>query len=136
MFIYPPIYYTIVIERRMFSWVSKNELDFPESGSLIRQYRKLHGLSIKELAVLVDINEKYLSNLECGNQQMSLPKIYRVSQVLGVPMERLLVPSTNDQDDRVQQIALLIESASPQQLDILERFITCILPICGDKEYK
>lgn len=59
MFMIPSIYYgsekeDIYLRKR------KNELDFPESGCLIRHYLKLHVLSIKELAVLIDINEKYL----------------------------------------------------------------------------
>lgn len=112
----------------------KNELDFPESGNLIRHYRKLQGLSIKELAALIDINKKYLSNLECGNQQMSMAKFYRVSQVLGVPMERLLVSVPPNTDDRLNQILLLIERATPHQLDVLERFISCVLPMIDSKE--
>ena len=90
----------------------KNELDFPESGNLIRHYRKLQGLSIKELAALI-------------------VKYYKV---LGVPMERLLVSVPPNTDDRLNQILLLIERATPHQLDVLERFISCVLPMIDSKE--
>ena len=65
-----------------------------------------------------------------------MAKVYRASQVLGGPMERLLVSVPTCTSDRVNQIMLLIELATPQQLDVLEKFISCVLPLIENNGQK
>lgn len=51
-------------------------------------------------------------------------------------MERLLVSVPTSSSDRVNQMMLLIERATPQQLDVLEKFISCVLPLIENNEQK
>jgi transcriptional regulator with XRE-family HTH domain len=59
-------------------------------GQLIHAQRKLAKLSLRELAVLSDVSNAYLSQLERGLHQPSMRVVTQIARALGVPPETLL----------------------------------------------
>lgn len=59
-------------------------------GRNIRQLRKADGLSQIDLAVAVDIDRSYLSEIENGHRNPTLMLLQNIATILGVQLEDLL----------------------------------------------
>lgn len=53
-------------------------------GKKVRKIRKNKGLTQDRLAVLSGIDRSYMGGIERGERNLTLTKIYRISEVLGV----------------------------------------------------
>lgn len=53
-----------------------------QNGATIRQLRQERGLGLRELATLVRITPRGLSNVECENTNASKPLLYRLAAQL------------------------------------------------------
>lgn len=51
-------------------------------GEIIRKHRQRQGLSQAELAFKADINESYLSTIECGYSYISVSKLLNICDAL------------------------------------------------------
>jgi len=58
-------------------------------GKRIAHYRKEHKLSQAELAAIVGLFSRYLSDIETGRKVPKVPTIARIAVGLGVSMEEL-----------------------------------------------
>src|SRR5947207_986196 len=66
-------------------------------GQALRANRITRGLSINELAREVDLSASFLSQVETGQSDLSVGRLVRVSQVLGVsPADILNVPAPDE----------------------------------------
>lgn len=56
----------------------------------VRKYRKLAGITQEQLAVDIDMSYDYLRRFESqlGKEGLSLMSLYKISVVLGVPMNK------------------------------------------------
>jgi len=61
-----------------------------ELGNRIRYYRKQQHLSQEGLAELCDFHPTYIGQLERGEKNATLESIYKLSQGLGIPLNKLL----------------------------------------------
>lgn len=61
-----------------------------ELGNRIRYYRKQMRLSQEALAELCDFHPTYIGQLERGEKNATLESISRLSQGLGIPLNKLL----------------------------------------------
>jgi len=59
-------------------------------GNNIRKFRKSKGLTLQELAVLVDLSAPYLSQIENAHVNFSLGTLQKISQALNVPIVKLI----------------------------------------------
>jgi transcriptional regulator with XRE-family HTH domain len=59
-------------------------------GERVRQIRKEKGLSQEALADLAGIDRSYMGHIERGDQNITLTKIYQISEALKVPAKMLL----------------------------------------------
>lgn len=66
-------------------------------GRKVRAIRKEKGLSQEALAALADIDRSYMGHIERGEKNITLTKIYQISDALGVSACELL--SASDSDD-------------------------------------
>ena len=60
-------------------------------GRRLRQIRQRQGLAQRELARLVGMDEKTLSNIECGRHGTRFKQIERLADVLNVAVHELFI---------------------------------------------
>jgi transcriptional regulator with XRE-family HTH domain len=60
------------------------------AGRLIRNHRKLMGLSIEELANRAGIHDTHLSKVERAISAITLPKLFRVTAALNIKPSLLM----------------------------------------------
>lgn len=59
-------------------------------GEKVRQIRKEKGLSQEALADLAGIDRSYMGHIERGDQNITLTKIYQISEALRVSVSDLI----------------------------------------------
>ncbi len=60
-------------------------------GKRVREIRKAKNLSQEELAALACIDRSYMGHIERGEKNITLTKIYQISEALGVSANELLL---------------------------------------------
>lgn len=60
-------------------------------GNRVRQIRKDKGLSQEGLAALAEIDRSYMGHIERGEKNVTLTKIYQISDALNVEPAELLL---------------------------------------------
>jgi transcriptional regulator with XRE-family HTH domain len=63
-------------------------------GKRVREIRKDKGLSQEAFADLAGVDRSYMGQIERGEQNLSLIKIYKIAEVLDVEIHKLF-PSKN-----------------------------------------
>ena len=58
-------------------------------GNRVREIRKEKGLSQEALAALADIDRSYMGHIERGEKNITLTKIYQISEALNVDLVAL-----------------------------------------------
>lgn len=58
-------------------------------GRRIRAIRKEKGLSQEALAALADIDRSYMGHIERGEKNITLTKIYQISEALSIDIRQL-----------------------------------------------
>lgn len=109
----------------------KTPIPFPDTGKQIRYYHQLRGYSTNDLAQLINIDSKYLSSLESGHQMPSLKILYRLSVVLNVPIEALIMENHDKvigSDDFRARLIQDLTRYSDDELEILHRLMCDIIP--------
>ena len=116
----------------------KTPLPFPDSGHLIKKYRKLRNYTIAELATHIEIDPKYLSTLESGHQMASTKVLFRLSIILNVDIKSLLIddinfPTSNEYKSLIEKD---LQTLSENELQLLYNFTHHVLPFTRHfKEY-
>ena len=59
-------------------------------GENIKKYRKQKGFSQNQLAELLDISREHLGCIEIGREYVSLRKLFLISDVLKIPLNKLI----------------------------------------------
>lgn len=108
----------------------KTPIPFPNTGRQIRYYRQLRGYTASQLAQFVDIDNKYLSNLESGHQMPGIKILQRLSVILNVSIEQLLgCESEKTRNAELkQQLKEDIESYSDNEVELLHNLMCDIIP--------
>lgn len=87
----------------------------------LRLMRVFHDLSQKDLAEKLDISKSYLSEIESGKKQPTLPLLERYSQVFNVPVSSIIFFSENiGENGEKPSHKKLREAISSKVLKILE----------------
>lgn len=83
----------------------KSRIDAVNLGKIIRKYRKAKKMTQADLAGTANINESYLSNIECGNCFISISKFLSICDALKIDPAELIrefdqirVGKTSDHD--------------------------------------
>lgn len=99
-------------------------MDYYGIGQRIRKYRKCNNFSQEELAERVGISVTHMSHIETGNTKLSLSVLVEISNVLDVGIDELIFPhKVNNKSKKLDNICIMLEECSSQQLSILSDII-------------
>ena len=118
------------------------ELDLGIIGRNIKTARKARQMTQEKLASAVGVNDKYISNIECGRDQASSPVYLAIANELHVGLdflfgENLLIhQAQHAQEDPRQALLHLAQSVSDQQCPYLLLIVRSVLSMCQDTTKK
>jgi len=88
-----------------------------ELGARIRNIRKNKGLTGRDLAEKSKISPTYLSEVERGLSNISGEKLHRIADILRIPLQDLLSPSTQPETNKnVISFPLALSEAADELL--------------------
>ncbi|MGP9797447.1 helix-turn-helix domain-containing protein [Halomonas sp. 86] len=64
-------------------------------GQRVREIRKSRGLSQEGMAALAGVDRSYMGHIERGEKNITLTKIYQISEALGIEVADLFPPTGN-----------------------------------------
>lgn len=103
---------------------------FETFGADVKNARKAKHLSRKTLAEIINIDSRYLANIENNGTIPSLPVIIQLTRVCGLPVERYFHPEIMRKESAVRQrVAQKLKLCPEQFLPIIEGAIDGALKI-------
>lgn len=100
------------------------ELDYSQIGQRIARRRKELGLRQVEVCERAGINDKYLSCIERASSIPSLEVVMKLALALDTTPDEFLVGSVRYNTDQWRDVAELMRSMSPKQLQLAQSFLT------------
>lgn len=97
-------------------------------GKRLRAARQSARLTQDEVSARVNINEKFLSQIECGKAGLSVPTLLALCNVLRVTPNYVLLPDMNAADDNA--LAPILQGLTPQQLNDAEELLRIFARQC------
>ena len=76
---------------------------FETCGADVKEARKAKNLARKDLAEKVNIDTRYLANIENEGTIPSLPVIIQLVKICGLPMERYFNPEVMREESKLRQ---------------------------------
>ena len=76
---------------------------FETFGADIKEARKAKRLTRKDLAEKVNVDTRYLANIENKGTIPSLPVIIQLVKICGLPMERFFTPTVMMQESKLRE---------------------------------
>ena len=100
----------------------RNRAPFESFGADIKQARKALGYSQKVLAEMVNIDPRYLANIENIGALPSLPVFYEIVHICKLPIERYFHPviEANQPSADRERVALKLHLCPEKHLPIIE----------------
>ena len=103
------------------------ELNKKEMGARIRARREAMNMSRSDLGALLSVTGKFIADIEYGDKGVSLKKLYKLTQVLGVSADFIIagdesdMPSDEKKRKLNENIIGSLSVCSVQQLDCMEQ---------------
>ena len=103
---------------------------FETFGADVKEARKVKQLSRKTLAELVNIDWRYLANIENDGTIPSLPVIIQLIKACGLPVERYFNPEImREESERRQRVIHKLKLCPEEYLPIIEGAIDSAIQI-------
>ena len=97
-------------------------------GSRIKDIRNKKGLTQEQLSEKMEINPKYLSSIERGNENPTLNTLIKVSESLEVDLGEIFnFIQIQDPEERKSLITSLLDQANNEQLKLVSKILSAIL---------
>jgi transcriptional regulator with XRE-family HTH domain len=93
------------------------DIDYIGLGLKIKAKRKAKEYTQEKLAELCDISPGFLCHIEAGTRAPALETLYKISNILGVSTDYLLLDTTVSDDTFLLNIGESVRANSPQQYD-------------------
>ena len=94
---------------------------FETFGADIKEARKAKRLTRKDLAEKVNVDTRYLANIENKGTIPSLPVIIQLVKICGLPMERYFNPTVMRQESKLgERLGQKLRLCPEQYLSIIE----------------
>lgn len=102
-------------------------IDYKEIGKRMAMRRKELGLKQYQLCEMIDVNYKYVSNLETGRSAPSLEVIMKLCEALNVTPDYLLLGTDLDGALKDKEITDKVEKLSNEGKKLLSGIIDVLL---------
>ena len=98
-------------------------------GSRIKELRKRKGFTQEQLSEKMEINSKYLSSIERGNENPTLNTLIKLSEALEVDSGEIFSHiQIEDPGERKSMIISLLDQADDEQLKLASKILSAIIP--------
>ena len=97
-------------------------------GARIKEVRNKKGLTQEQLSEKMEINPKYLSSIERGNENPTLNTLIKLSESLEVDLGEIFgFIQIEDPVERKSMITSLLEQADTEQLKLAFKVLSAVL---------
>ena len=98
-------------------------IDYCGLGAKIKAKRKEQNYTQEQLSEICDISIGFLAHIEAGTRIPSLESIYKISRVLSLSIDYLLLDTTIDDDNFIQYVTAAVQKKSTERY---KRFCTTV----------
>ena len=118
----------------------EDKYDFRAFGLAIKEARKKQGLTREQVGAMIEIDPRYLTNIENKGQHPSLQVLYDLVSLLNVSVDEFFLSSDNPvKSSRRRQLESKIDNFTDADLVIMESVADGIVKykeICSMQEEK
>ena len=105
----------------------EDKYDFKAFGLAIKEARKKRGLTREQVGALIEIDPRYLTNIENKGQHPSLQVLYDLVSLLNVSVDEFFLPAANlAKSTRRRQIEKQMDSFTEKELMLMEALVVGI----------
>ena len=110
-----------------------DDLSF-QIGKNIRKYRKLKGLTLEQLAEILETETNYLGQCERGERRFSLDKIVDLIEYFGITANDIIPTYNLSEEDQEQKgiyldrIENILNNCSDNQLAVILQILEAAVP--------
>lgn len=106
----------------------EDKYDFRALGFAIKEARKKRGLTREQVGAMIEIDPRYLTNIENKGQNPSLQVLYDLVSLLNVSVDEFFLPTDNMiKSSRRRQLEEKINQLTDTDLVIMESVIDGIM---------
>ena len=106
----------------------EDKYDFRALGFAIKEARKKRGLTREQVGAIIEIDPRYLTNIENKGQHPSLQVLYDLVSLLNVSVDEFFLPTDNMiKSSRRRQLEEKINQLTDTDLVIMESVIDGIM---------
>ena len=106
----------------------EDKYDFRALGFAIKEARKKRGLTREQVGAMIEIDPRYLTNIENKGQHPSLQVLYDLVSLLNVSVDEFFLPTDNMiKSSRRRQLEEKINQLTETDLVIMESVIDGIM---------
>ena len=99
----------------------EDKYDFRAFGLAIKEARKKQGLTREQVGAMIEIDPRYLTNIENKGQHPSLQVLYDLVSLLNVSLDEFFLPSDSlAKSSRRRQLESKIDNFTDADLVIME----------------
>lgn len=99
----------------------EDKYDFRAFGLAIKEARKKQGLTREQMGAMIEIDPRYLTNIENKGQHPSLQVLYDLVSLLNVSVDEFFLPSDSlAKSSRRRQLESKIDNFTDADLVIME----------------
>lgn len=105
----------------------EDRYDFRAFGLAIKEARLKRGLTREQVGALIEIDPRYLTNIENKGQHPSIQVLYDLVSLLPVSVDEFFLPA-NDlvKSTRRLQVEKLMDNFTDRELALMEALANCI----------
>ena len=102
-------------------------IDYKSIGRRIAYYRKKVGMTQSILSEKMNISESYISQIECGNTKVSLSRLDKIADTIGVDIACLLSDKIVDSAKSIHpEIYEITKDWDKKNIDLLIDILLCV----------
>ena len=99
----------------------KDKYDFRAFGLAIKEARMKQGLTREQVGTMIEIDPRYLTNIENKGQHPSLQVFYDLVSLLNISVDEFFLPVSDlDKSTRRRQLEKQLDNLSDKDLVIME----------------
>ena len=99
----------------------EDKYDFRALGLAIKEARKKQGLTREQVGAMIEIDPRYLTNIENKGQHPSLPVLYDLVSLLNVSVDEFFLPASSQvKSTKRRQLENKIDNFTDADLVIME----------------